>query len=298
MKETKKFLCKKRKKIFMINKCEKRTDKNNQPKNSLIGISRLVLDYIKENKHKTGNQITEYVINSLQPENNNKTIQKNIQRRVYDSINVLNALGLIKKNKQNINYIPILNKNENDKISNIKEKNINEIKNEKNNEEINLKKIEYLEKLKKLKMLQKELIRKYITLKCYEQSSNLINNEDENTTNDYFENKNYNNNDKNYPESKNKNNKLSSLINIPNDIIKKKIAENILNILDINNKERKSTKIFKIMKNNINEEKQNYLKIPQNKKLPVNINEKKNEDIVFNYLKKLKIFKNELFSFT
>ena len=268
MKETKKFLCKKRKKIFMINKCDKRTDKNNQTKNSLIGISRLVLDYIKENKHKTGNQITEYVINSLQPENDNKTIQKNIQRRVYDSINVLNALGLIKKNKQNINYIPILNKNENDKISNIKEKNINEIKNEKNNEEINLKKIEYFEKLKKLKMLQKELIRKYITLKCYEQSSNLINNEDENTTNDYFENKNFNNN-KNYPEFKNKNNKISSLINIPNDIIKKKIAENIL---DINNKERKSAKIFKIMKNNINEEKQNYLKIPQNKKLLGNIN--------------------------
>ena len=297
MKETKKFLCKKRKKIFMINKCEKRTDKNNQPKNSLIGISRLVLDYIKENKHKTGNQITEYVINSLQPENDNKTIQKNIQRRVYDSINVLNALGLIKKNKQNINYTPILNKNENDKISNIKEKNINEIKNEKNNEEINLKKIEYFGKLKKLKMLQKELIRKYITLKYYEQSSNLINNQDENTTNDYFENKNFNNN-KNYPEFKNKNNKISSLINIPNDIIKKKIAENILNILDINNKERKSAKIFKIMKNNINEEKQNYLKIPQNKKLLGNINEKKNEDIVFNYLKKLKIFKNELFSFT
>ena len=146
-------------------------------------------------------------------------------------------------------------------------------------------------------MLQKELIRKYITLKCYEQSSNLINNQDENTTNDYFENKNFNNN-KNYPEFKNKNNKISSLINIPNDNIKKKIAENILNILDINNKERKSAKIFKIMKNNINEEKQNYFKIPQNNKLPGNINEKKNEDIVFNYLKKLKIFKNELFSYT
>jgi hypothetical protein len=302
MKETKNLLCKKRKKIFRINKCEKGNYKN-PTKNSLIGISKLVLDYVKENEHKTGNQITEYVINALQPENDDKIIQKNIQRRVYDSINVLNALGLIQKNKQNINYVHILNKNENNKISNIKEKKINEI-NEKNNEEINLKNIEYIEKLKELKLLQKELIKKYITLKCFEQVSKISNNEDKNT-NVFLDDKNLNNNNNNYySENKSRNIKNSLLINNSNEIIKKKIAQEILTKLDVNinkkkiKKEEKSSNIFKIKKNNKNEENQNYLIISKNQKLNGNINEKKNEDIVFNYLKKLKIFQKELFSFT
>ena len=45
----------------MINKCSK----NNHTKNHLIEISKLILDYIKQNNNKTGSQITEYIINIL-----------------------------------------------------------------------------------------------------------------------------------------------------------------------------------------------------------------------------------------
>ena len=173
----KKFLCKKRKnKIFSIKKLRNKEEKIKNPKYSLIEISKLVLNFIKQEKYKTGNEITEYVLNYLKPGNDEK-IQKNIQRRVYDSINVMNAAGLIQKNKQGIKYIPRKDKNNNEKIqiTNINKTNSMEINTEKNIKEINSKKQEYLDKLKQLNLLQQILIKKYITLKIYENKSNISN---------------------------------------------------------------------------------------------------------------------------
>ena len=264
MNEPKKFLCKKRKnKIFSIEKLRNKDEKNKNPKYSLIEISKLVLNYIKQEKHKTGNEITEYVLNYLKPGNDEK-IQKNIQRRVYDSINVMNAAGLIQKNKQQIKYIPRKNK-------------------EKNIKEINDKNQEYLDKLKQLNLLQQILIKKYITLKMYENKSNL-------------------NND---------NNEEKKIIQNKFNITKNKIKYDSKNIKDnekFKNSDDKSynTNIDKDIKNfNIiriyddEEEDNNYLNKIRSEDANIgNIKEmNNNEDIVFNYIKNLKLFKKELLSF-
>lgn len=285
MNEPKKFLCKKRKnKIFSIEKLRNKDEKNKNPKYSLIEISKLVLNYIKQEKHKTGNEITEYVLNYLKPGNDEK-IQKNIQRRVYDSINVMNAAGLIQKNKQQIKYIPRKNKNNDEKmkITNIKKANIIEINTEKNIKEINDKNQEYLDKLKQLNLLQQILIKKYITLKMYENKSNL-------------------NND---------NNEEKKIIQNKFNITKNKIKYDSKNIKD-NEKFKKSddksynTNIDKEIKNfNIiriyddEEEDNNYLNKIRSEDANIgNIKEmNNNEDIVFNYIKNLKLFKKELLSF-
>ena len=84
----------KKKKYF-----EKKKLKENQ-RQSLLGISNLVLEYIKKTKKQTGNQVTEFVQKTLQLKNNDKLTQKNIQRRVYDSINVMIGFGRIKKKER------------------------------------------------------------------------------------------------------------------------------------------------------------------------------------------------------
>ena len=282
MNEPKKFLCKKRKnKIFSIEKLRNKDEKNKNPKYSLIEISKLVLNYIKQEKHKTGNEITEYVLNYLKPGNDEK-IQKNIQRRVYDSINVMNAAGLIQKNKQQIKYIPRKNKNNDEKMK-ITKANIIEINKEKNIKEINDKNQEYLDKLKQLNLLQQILIKKYITLKMYENKSNL-------------------NND---------NNEEKKIIQNKFNITKNKIKYDSKNIKDnekFKNSDDKSynTNIDKDIKNfNIiriyddEEEDNNYLNKIRSEDANIgNIKEmNNNEDIVFNYIKNLKLFKKELLSF-
>ena len=283
----------------MIKKCNKKNIKNNQTKNSLIEISKLVLDYIKEKDHKTGNQITEYVINYLKPENDDKAIQKNIQRRVYDSINVMNSIGIIKKNKQDIKYTPIKKNNESNRITNTNQKKNNQFKNQKDNDEIKLKNLEYLNKINELKKLQKVLIQKYITLKCYEYTSKINNiNEDKNIDN-YFHNKfltikidnEYN------PKIKSKEIKISPNNDIPNDIIKNKTAQEILielnsNFKKINNNEgENSSNKFQKMKNNKKEEENiNFFENKQKINNYGNMIEKNlNEDIVFSYLKQVKL---------
>ena len=84
-------------------------------KHSLIGISKLVFEYLKNVTYTTGNEVTEHIKNKLQLKKKCQINQKNIQRRVYDAINVMCAVGLIHKNKQKIQF---LNKN-------LKEKEIN-----------------------------------------------------------------------------------------------------------------------------------------------------------------------------
>ena len=74
-------------------------------KHSLIGISKLVFDYLKTIVYTTGNEVTDHIKNMLKSKKNDQLNQKNIQRRVYDAINVMCAVGLIKKNKQKIQFL-------------------------------------------------------------------------------------------------------------------------------------------------------------------------------------------------
>ena len=292
MKEQDKLLGKKRKKIFMINKCSK----NNHTKNHLIEISKLILDYIKQNNNKTGSQIIEYIINILQPEKKDKLLEKNIQRRVYDSINVMNSLGFIKKNKQNIKYISIKknNKDENDTVSYLKEININDFKNKNEKGELKAKILEYSNKKKELKLRQEILIHNYIKLKSYENSSEQIKQKNELKNNNYFFQNNLlspkKNNIENYSNIKKEQIQIPSIKKImdnPNEIKRKKLSEELLKQLEQNNKNQKNKINNKFLKNKKNIGNKNIGKIKEN-----NLN----EDIVFNYLKNLKLFENELFS--
>ena len=86
-------------------------------KHSLIGISKLVFEYLKDNEYTTGNKVTEYIKNRFQSKKNDQLNQKNIQRRVYDAINVMCAVGLIRKNKQKIQFL--LKTNQENKINNL-----------------------------------------------------------------------------------------------------------------------------------------------------------------------------------
>jgi hypothetical protein len=308
MKVPKLFLCKKRKnKIFEIKKYDKRNKKNKDQKNSLIEISKLVWEYIKKEEHKTCSEITEYVINILKPETDEK-IQKNIQRRVYDSINVMNAAGLIKKNKQDIEYIPLKEKNNDITYIN---SHVNKINKNKINDKDNIIKIknknnEYSDKSKELYMLQKVLMEKYLLLKfneakCKSFNENNIKNNNILFTNDLFASK----KNKKFPFQITIQPFLSPLNNdnlFHN--IKKEMAQEMIYYLDDNsfNNEEKSANNFQIKKNNFNINNINNNKIQEdhfNIQNIINIKKMKyNEDIIFNYLKKLKIFRDELFSFT
>ena len=176
--KSKKFLCQKRNRIFEIEKCEKENEKEekivkrNCQKYSLIEISKLVLDYIKKEKNKTGNEITEYILKALKPKKDEK-IQKNIQRRVYDAINIMNAAGLIQKNKQQIKYIPLKekNKDENNNFKNVIKLNFNEINEENELKEKKALEQEYLQKLNQLNILRQILMAKYIKLQNYKNNN-------------------------------------------------------------------------------------------------------------------------------
>ena len=74
-------------------------------KHSLIGISKLVFEYLKTIINTTGNEVTEHIKNVFKSKKNDQSNQKNIQRRVYDAINVMCAVGLIRKNKQEIQFL-------------------------------------------------------------------------------------------------------------------------------------------------------------------------------------------------
>ena len=217
MKEPKHFLCKKRKKIFLIEKtpkmiipkkktnrhkseyfqiCQKDTEKveqidnnitlnleeNNEKtkenqRHSLIQISQYVLNYIKQQKYTTGNDVTKEIKKRLQPQKEDESTQKNIQRRVYDAINVMGAIGLIRKNKQKIQFIDYLPKNGNNVIALNNDDNNND---NNNNNDINKNDIdngndndidsEFDEEKYNLKVkeeLQIMLIKKYLALDFY-----------------------------------------------------------------------------------------------------------------------------------
>ena len=133
-------------------------------KHSLINISRLVFEFLQTVGHTTGNEVTNHIKNVIYSKNNNQPNQKNIQRRVYDAINVMCAAGLIKKNKQEIQFIK--NKAEESNLNDIDEGNDQNKKNEKGkNDEIDEK---IKQKSSELEEKNKKLIKNYLTLKFYE----------------------------------------------------------------------------------------------------------------------------------
>ena len=149
--------------ILNLNEINEKNSLETQ-KHSLINISRLVFEFLKTVGHTTGNEVTNHIKNVIYSKNNNQPNQKNIQRRVYDAINVMCAAGLIKKNRQEIQFIK--NKAEESNLNDIDEGNEQKKKKEKE------KKDEIDEKIKQksseLEEKNKKLIENYLTLKFYE----------------------------------------------------------------------------------------------------------------------------------
>ena len=102
------------KKIFKIVKTEKkRKDVINEKidyiepsisnPNSLISISKEVFQYLQSNHKTRGNNVTQYILEQLNISHDDMSF-KNIQRRVYDAINVMHAIGLLQKDKNTLHY--------------------------------------------------------------------------------------------------------------------------------------------------------------------------------------------------
>ena len=77
----------------------------------LINLSRQVLDHVKSTEKTTGNQIAKEIIKGFSDEVYEAEF-KNIQRRVYDALNVLHALSIISKNRNEIKYHGLVDRND------------------------------------------------------------------------------------------------------------------------------------------------------------------------------------------
>jgi hypothetical protein len=69
--------------------------------NSLISISKEVFQFLKTKKQIKSSHVTEYILKLLKKSHLNLSF-KNIQRRVYDAINVMCAIGILKKEKNQL----------------------------------------------------------------------------------------------------------------------------------------------------------------------------------------------------
>ena len=286
----------------------KKNEKNNLKiqKHSLINISNLVYDFLKKTVHTTGNEVTTHIKNIIQS-NNNQPNQKNIQRRVYDAINVMCAVGLIKKNKQEIKFINYKNKNNAIKSIN----NINEEKEEEKSDETQEK---INEKNNELQEKRNQLIKSYLTLKFYEKYNKL------NKTNPLrmYENKLefpfdliiYDKTSDFHMQSKDDSSRYLLLSNSeflhlnPYEIIKKlisydiflKLNENLNNVSENKSNSKKSTKSNSLIEeanSNIDKNKlisENYSQLNYTKKSK----EEKDEDFILEYLRNIKIFVDEI----
>ena len=286
----------------------KKNEKNNLKiqKHSLINISNLVYDFLKKTVHTTGNEVTTHIKNIIQS-NNNQPNQKNIQRRVYDAINVMCAVGLIKKNKQEIKFINYKNKNNAIKSIN----NINEEKEEEKSDETEEK---INEKNNELQEKRNQLIKSYLTLKFYEKYNKL------NKTNPLrmYENKLefpfdliiYDKTSDFHMQSKDDSSRYllfsnSEFLHLnPYEIIKKlisydiflKLNENLNNVSENKSNSKKSTKSNSLIEeanSNIDKNKlisENNSQLNYTKKSK----EEKDEDFIFEYLRNIKIFVDEI----
>ena len=286
----------------------KKNEKNNLKiqKHSLINISNLVYDFLKKTVHTTGNDVTTHIKNIIQS-NNNQPNQKNIQRRVYDAINVMCAVGLIKKNKQEIKFINYKNKNNAIKCIN----NINEEKEEEKSDETEEK---INEKNNELQEKRNQLIKSYLTLKFYEKYNKL------NKTNPLrmYENKLefpfdliiYDKTSDFHMQSKDDSSRYLLLSNSefihlnPYEIIKKlisydiflKLNENLNNVSENKSNSKKSTKSNSLIEEANSNIDKNKLISENNSQLNYTKKSKdeKDEDFIFEYLRNIKIFVDEI----
>ena len=286
----------------------KKNEKNNLKiqKHSLINISNLVYDFLKKTVHTTGNDVTTHIKNIIQS-NNNQPNQKNIQRRVYDAINVMCAVGLIKKNKQEIKFINYKNKNNAIKSIN----NINEEKEEEKSDETEEK---INEKNNELQEKRNQLIKSYLTLKFYEKYNKL------NKTNPLrmYENKLefpfdliiYDKTSDFHMQSKDDSSRYLLLSNSefihlnPYEIIKKlisydiflKLNENLNNVSENKSNSKKSTKSNSLIEEANSNIDKNKLISENNSQLNYTKKSKdeKDEDFIFEYLRNIKIFVDEI----
>ena len=286
----------------------KKNEKNNLKiqKHSLINISNLVYDFLKKTVHTTGNEVTTHIKNIIQS-NNNQPNQKNIQRRVYDAINVMCAVGLIKKNKQEIKFINYKNKNNAIKSIN----NINEEKEEEKSDETEEK---INEKNNELQEKRNQLIKSYLTLKFYEKYNKL------NKTNPLrmYENKLefpfdliiYDKTSDFHMQSEDDSSRYLLLSNSefihlnPYEIIKKlisydiflKLNENLNNVSENKSNSKKSTKSNSLIEEANSNIDKNKLISENNSQLNYTKKSKdeKDEDFIFEYLRNIKIFVDEI----
>ena len=286
----------------------KKNEKNNLKiqKHSLINISNLVYDFLTKTVHTTGNDVTTHIKNIIQS-NNNQPNQKNIQRRVYDAINVMCAVGLIKKNKQEIKFINYKNKNNAIKSIN----NINEEKEEEKSDETQEK---INEKNNELQEKRNQLIKSYLTLKFYEKYNKL------NKTNPLrmYENKLefpfdliiYDKTSDFHMQSKDDSSRYLLLSNSefihlnPYEIIKKlisydiflKLNENLNNVSENKSNSKKSTKSNSLIEEANSNIDKNKLISENNSQLNYTKKSKdeKDEDFIFEYLRNIKIFVDEI----
>lgn len=69
----------------------------------LINLSRQVWEKVRESGVTTGNRLAKEIIHAF-PEQYVSLEYKNVQRRVYDALNVLHAQGIITKDRNEIHY--------------------------------------------------------------------------------------------------------------------------------------------------------------------------------------------------
>ena len=154
--------------ILNLNEINEKNSVETQ-KHSLINISRLVFEFLKTVGHTTGNEVTNHIKNVIYLKNNDQPNQKNIQRRVYDAINVMCAAGLVKKNRQEIQFIK--HKAEENNLSDLNEGvEENKEKDKEKSDEIDEK---IKQKSTELEEKNKKLIKNYLTLKFYEKYNKL-----------------------------------------------------------------------------------------------------------------------------
>ena len=119
-------------------------------------ISKRVMEIIKQSGQTTYRKISDQIVNEL----NEKSMkdEKNIRRRIYDSLNVMKSMKLFNKDKNTKTIMWDYNKELDPLDENKNESNENNKENKVNSADIAALKKEIKEKEKKLELLRKELI--------------------------------------------------------------------------------------------------------------------------------------------
>lgn len=143
------------------------------PRNGLIAISSEVLKFMKENQRAKASEVTDHIISDLHLNGIGKINFKNIQRRVYDAINVMCALDIIKKDKREQKELKFVSSHykEEETLSNSNDDKVNKsslsTKTNINNNESNKSDHEIQQKMIILREQQRKLSRLYIDTVFY-----------------------------------------------------------------------------------------------------------------------------------